>query len=600
MRLQNSIIYPDLYNGEFFQERAETIVRLDDFLHFLDQPAQKAVRAAIQDPSFPCNVPEEHWSWDTLWSSSADLPKLFRLAILHPAENPETSIKCSLINESLVNFPVYEALSWVWGMSDLVDIQVNGCEFPIPTTLLHSLRALRRKTEHRIVWIDSLTIDMKNWTERGQQVAMMAEIYGSARNTILYMGDGDPDTSLAIEGICRRDKSMITEAINDSGAFTRGIRNIIGRQIWRRTWIIQEVVVAKDSVCSCGMHEIHWTDLSEALEDYGQQLFFKAREWQSVPDDLQELFQSWQAFRSFASISKRWVSKNLLLPELLHLTRFHRTSLRCDMLFGLCSLLQPEEAENPLLAVNYTLSEAEVFTRLATYIITKYRNLDILSFSGFNYSLDPRETSPDWPSWVAMNFVADTFSPGIFDPQQPKIYNAGGRQLREFDISIDSMRLSVEGILIDSIAHVIPLLVPEVSNEKSGTSETGEPVFQRNDIDMKCILDNLHSPEDIADVCYRTKYADVYIDAEGMPKRMPARLEETVGARGVKWPKQKLKKQAIIVTETGKIGVASCHVQRGNQVVVLFGAMTPFIIKQREPRVEAQIQANTYWLVGEW
>lgn len=68
-----------------------------------------------------------------------------------------------------------------------------------------ALRRLRSCSLDRILWIDALCINQKDVQERGQQVQLMARIYASARQVLVWLEEetGDPandatDTDLGL------------------------------------------------------------------------------------------------------------------------------------------------------------------------------------------------------------------------------------------------------------------------------------------------------------------------------------------------------------------------------------------------------------------
>ncbi|OCK92772.1 uncharacterized protein K441DRAFT_169356 [Cenococcum geophilum 1.58] len=57
-----------------------------------------------------------------------------------------------------------------------------------------------------------------------------------------------------------------------------------------------------------------------------------------------------------------------------------------DKLYAMLRLLPPEDQANALLQPDYNFSMKEVYKQLVNYTISKYRNLDILSYAGIRDS----------------------------------------------------------------------------------------------------------------------------------------------------------------------------------------------------------------------
>jgi hypothetical protein len=104
------------------------------------------------------------------------------------------------------NVPIYFALSYAWeGQKTSEYIEIVGIEDSLQSTKLgiaknvgDALRRLQRYwfKEHELrndvgyfaIWIDAVCIDQGNIVERGQQVAMMDEIYRRANSVYVWLG----------------------------------------------------------------------------------------------------------------------------------------------------------------------------------------------------------------------------------------------------------------------------------------------------------------------------------------------------------------------------------------------------------------------------
>jgi hypothetical protein len=49
--------------------------------------------------------------------------------------------------------------------------------------------------------MDSICINQQDFAERGQQVAMMGDIYRQSNRNLVYLGEGDESTEVAFESI---------------------------------------------------------------------------------------------------------------------------------------------------------------------------------------------------------------------------------------------------------------------------------------------------------------------------------------------------------------------------------------------------------------
>lgn len=126
-----------------------------------------------------------------------------------------SKICCSLEAVSLQPFPDFEALSYVWGSPlNKKPIEVDGKDLKVTSNLECALQHLRDETPTRTFWIDAICVDQSNLAERSEQVRLMAEIYGGAKQVILWLGCDDTDTKPAFETARKLSASAIQNPQN--------------------------------------------------------------------------------------------------------------------------------------------------------------------------------------------------------------------------------------------------------------------------------------------------------------------------------------------------------------------------------------------------
>lgn len=104
-----------------------------------------------------------------------------RLFELLPADDKDTPIQGRLQQHSLLDKPVYNTISYVWGSPDLTDeaIEVDGKSLQVTPNLqkvLHNLRKPSRESG-MLFWIDAICINQQDLAERNHQVSLMRQIY---------------------------------------------------------------------------------------------------------------------------------------------------------------------------------------------------------------------------------------------------------------------------------------------------------------------------------------------------------------------------------------------------------------------------------------
>ena len=129
---------------------------------------------------------------------------------------------------------------------------------------------MKSGTETRL-WIDAICINQTEHTEKGHQVQMMGDIYQKAQFVFVWLGhhqSADVDKALSFLVFAEQyfgDTSVEKEYQKRFG--DDGTRLIVALQTlfeidyWSRTWIIQEVILAKMLVVCCGSQQITWNSL---------------------------------------------------------------------------------------------------------------------------------------------------------------------------------------------------------------------------------------------------------------------------------------------------------------------------------------------------
>lgn len=107
---------------------------------------------------------------------------------------PKHSLHYDLISLPLVEAIEngYDALSYMWGDDSLLhSIYINDQLFHVRQNLFDFLQTARRLDWSNALWIDALSIDQNNSSERNRQVRMMTDIYKSANTVHAWLGQDD-------------------------------------------------------------------------------------------------------------------------------------------------------------------------------------------------------------------------------------------------------------------------------------------------------------------------------------------------------------------------------------------------------------------------
>lgn len=118
-----------------------------------------------------------------------------RILSIASANSLQDAIVGTLSAVSLSEKPEYQALSYTWGPpfegQTLEDekITINDQVLLVTGNLSNALKRLREAGMANRLWIDAICIDQKSEKEKSQQVVMMAEIYRSASDVLVWLGE---------------------------------------------------------------------------------------------------------------------------------------------------------------------------------------------------------------------------------------------------------------------------------------------------------------------------------------------------------------------------------------------------------------------------
>ncbi|KAL8716532.1 MAG: hypothetical protein Q9225_006144 [Loekoesia sp. 1 TL-2023] len=380
------------------------------------------------------------------------------IRLLKIKENPypsnlEEEIAVELTTVSLTDHPPYIALSYTWGdpvpyedPTTAIFTNVPRC-FPIicggrlvlsTRNLRSALRRLRQldyiqtsakagytqweqmaekatkfnKNIH-LYWIDAICINQEDLQERSRQVMLMDKIYRQAEATIVWLGERNEYTLLAIRVLCKIAGIPLvydTLAFDDkpqakvpdfegvhtlSDLETVSLVHLFTRNWISRTWILQEAILSQSVATLWGGFLFSLNVLTEA----GSQLSLS----RSYPKLLGRLLRigsnsqletkfrdSWKAILEAPS-TLTWIGQIRARVERKRKPDFMETVEMCSIsestdprdkiygIFGIAAELEARGKHN--YRPDYTLTVAEVYAKSTAFVIKSRDDLACLSLS---------------------------------------------------------------------------------------------------------------------------------------------------------------------------------------------------------------------------
>jgi hypothetical protein len=205
-------------------------------------------------------------------------PTTIRVLHIYPATETDP-LTCSLEHCDLDNDPNYEAVSYVWGDSDLSClITCDSKVVPVTRSLHQALRRVRSPTQLRTIWIDGLCINQTDDVEKSHQVQLMQRVFRNAHRVLVWLGPDLDGFARDAFDTCAKlgqremniddvETALATDLDTNHGfrKWFRPIFELAARPWWGRVWIIQEFALAKDLLFLWGAEEIPWTHINLAI-----------------------------------------------------------------------------------------------------------------------------------------------------------------------------------------------------------------------------------------------------------------------------------------------------------------------------------------------
>ncbi|KAG8668076.1 hypothetical protein FPOAC2_10153 [Fusarium poae] len=438
-------------------------------------------------------VPDNHEAYKKIYTELDSQSHEIRLLNLNPATEENDRICCTLSHAELKPSngsapPVYEALSYVWGKPNFLElILLDDHEFFITPSLKYALSSLRSKTHARVLWVDAICINQSDIQERNQQVALMRDIYSKCQRDIAWL---DPVVGVAVESddiykdprLPKMEESIkkgmelmhtiIEKNHNTLGQLLDNYNDdeyVIGYDeemclralfdlpfLWKRLWIMQELSLAPNLVLMCKGAELGWDSLSALLKD--EPYFDAFHVWDShainLPD-WSDMFVRIKLIEDQRQLFTKTGQMNSKLMDVLARFREMESSDPRDRIYSLLGLA----TDNHGIHADYTKTIQEVYQRTTISLINVSGNLDMLcqnpyETTGRHKALQQVENAT--PSWVADFSSSHRDCAGLIFAQR-EIFNAGVKNCEtpcQF-LGPEKHILIVRGIILGTIAPIL-------------------------------------------------------------------------------------------------------------------------------------------------
>lgn len=546
---------------------------------------------------------------ETLYSALDSAAPCIRLLNLHPG-NLEEDIVCHFVPGQISQLDSYEALSYVWGnQEDLASISVDKHQHFLSKDLAAAIRRLRLDESARLLWIDQVCINQHDVEERNSQVSLMRDIYSSARQVIVWFGEGTPTTDLAISFMNEQSQLMggpgkespenilplLMQAAHQDELMAIA-KGIILRPWWQRAWIIQEIVLARDATLVCGSMNISWqtvTSFIQCLWEYRYDLV------QEAENDLEQM-----APKGFIWHRLQHVRKHIKEDQggfsawkLVLFFRYCESTLPEDRIYSLLGLCS--DIKNVGFDVDYSRHHHDTFKLFTKSMTEANGSLNWLCHAG---RPNPVETLPSWcPDFeIPAGIKPDPLLPS----DDSQLYNASGNQVFNAGISPDASILCSKGVRVDSIGQLCHGLRAILK----GCHQKFEDESTADQIDLEA--SHQRYGEELGIELEKTVTADRIPALRGgqITRILPGQsyrtlrnlltnssiaqseVEPLLNQMNI-WLTSTLALRSFFVSKTGWVGLVPEWTKIDDLICILFGFKVPVVLRQ---------QGDHYIFIGEW
>ncbi|KAF4341586.1 heterokaryon incompatibility het-6 [Fusarium beomiforme] len=356
-------------------------------------PYATAPRVDDLEPASHMGVTSSTDVYRPLSSSSS-----FRLLELQPSDNRSDPLVGRLVDSDITFQPDYEALSYVWGdIKPVRYINLGDQDISITPNLHSALIHLRSPDAVRTLWVDALCINQSVHGERNQQVRIMGDIYKSARQVVVWLGDAADDSHLVFQHLNKRDtedddpdshKILRIHHPAPPEAKRRAWNALIKRPWFFRTWVIQEIALAKRAIIMCGEDSILWRNVDESWKPDFSGGANGLSSVSSSPGNKTD-----HPIEGFDPDSHAWRLRLLEFGSdpmsILRYSRVCQTTEVRDKIYGILGLFEPG-----FIPVDYDLPVEDIFRQFTEAVLQLTDDLSILKHLGMKRSY------PNLPSWV--------------------------------------------------------------------------------------------------------------------------------------------------------------------------------------------------------
>ena len=296
----------------------------------------------------------------------------------------------------------------------------------------------------------------------------MKEVYSAASRVLVWLGPEADDGHLALDlirawagwGKSAKDVTTeMTEVLMDTikkmpEPFEQrswlAARRFFARPYWKRTWIFQEIVFARQIIILCGRNQLSWDELGRAQIAWVQ---LSSPRLTTVVNSEALRLVTLTHYSTVSALAMRHALQQddrraESIPALISLISTHLAKDPRDKVYALLGFPEVDMLD---VSPNYSAPIEFVYTDFVQRCLEFEGDLRILTLAGIGWhNGDARLNLPTWVS----DFRPEGL--GQHPRMQSKHFDAAGTSKGDFEVSDDMKVLRAKGIIFDVITSITP------------------------------------------------------------------------------------------------------------------------------------------------
>lgn len=557
----------------------------------------------------------------------SDLPlgRYLRLLYLAPGASDDP-ITAHLSVFALTEAPLYDALSYVWGHSgDHEPIEVSNNTVFVTKNLRAALARVRYADRPRVVWADAICINQRNIKERGHHVGFMGAIYSQAKRVLVCLGRDEDGQAREVAALVEENHLLVSKYKSieempilsaDDPVFSdprwTAVKTLTDCVWWTRTWVIQEVGLAKDPRVLYGEVEFSYRRLMSMgtwVDRCAGHLSLRAGvEFNTIHTEWVDWSPQWE--------SDNWLHDRNFL-DLMNQGSWLGCADHRDHVFAMLGhpFAQVSDDGDTFVKPDYTKDFHQVYLELAIQLLKLEKGHRLLSAVEHSEETIKEE----FPSWIPYWTVQETMTNlGIYTGFP---YNASAGRSDSLLAVTEQNHLQVKGIILSTVSKRFKFTASDLAEPKKPTDEESvvlsEGVFRelgRHAWDKRSIspykseyltalslaltagLSGYESAETKLPQHHDNFAAYWQHQLSSNPVETPPELQERIGKGDHEkfWLDMRLSctGRSFAFTENGYYVLGPAIMESADVCCVILGSSVPFILRRTQ-------KEGSYKLVGE-